>query len=172
MTSICKWTAGLALLAALALAAGCGEKDKDKKDDKVAKDGKDKKDKDKGEEGHEVGPNKGAIAEWGNEELHAEFTVDPKTKTAKVYVHGPDAKNWKAAPIKTDKVTLTMKKPSSFVVELKPEKQKDDPEGTASVFVGTHDNLAKDEAYEGVLSAKVPGKEPYSGDFKVKKDKK
>jgi hypothetical protein len=174
MTSICKWAAGLMVLAAVVFAAGCGgdAKDKDKKADKekAAKDGKDKKEKEKGkEEEHSEGPHKGAIAEWGEEEFHAEFTVDPKTKTARVYILGPDAKNWKAAPIKADKVTLSVTKPTAFQVELKPEKQSGDPEGTASVFVGTHDGLGKDEKFEGTLSAKVGDKPPYSGDFKVKK---
>ena len=181
MTSIGKWMTGLTALALLALATGCpsGDKDKakDKGGDKAAKDkgAKEKggdtaaaKDKEKGkEEEHEVGPHKGAIAEWGEEEFHAEFTVDSKTKTVKVYILGPDAKNWKAAPIKADKVKLSVKKPA-FQLDLKPEKQAGDPEGTASVFVGTHDNFAKEEKYEGTLSAQV-GEKQYAGDFKDKK---
>ena len=84
----------------------------------------------------------------------AEFTVDHKTKSVKVYILGPDVK--KPAPIKTDKVTLSVKKPA-FQLDLKPEKQAGDPEGSASVFVGTHDNFAKEQDFEGTLSAEFGG---------------
>ncbi len=171
MTSIKMLGAGLLALAAL-VAAGCGDpgkKDGAKDGTKAgAKDGNKDGKKEGGKEEHADGPHKGAIAEWGEEEYHAEFTFDPKTKTAKVYVLGPDAKSWKAAPIKSDKVTLNMTKPKAFTLDLKPAKQKDDPEGTASVFTGTHEELGKAEKWEGTLTAKVGDKPPYNGDFKVK----
>lgn len=84
-----------------------------------------------------------------------------------VYILGKDAKT--PAPIKADKVLLTVKKPS-LQLDLKPQKQKDDPEGTASVFVGTHDNFAKEEKLEGSLSAEFGGKQ-YAGDFKYPPEK-
>ncbi|MBY0228487.1 MAG: hypothetical protein K2W96_04320 [Gemmataceae bacterium] len=167
MTSIRMLGAGLLALAAL-VAAGCGGKEGGKATKDVAKEGKkeaDKEGKKKEEEDHSVGPHKGAIAEWGDpEEYHAEFTFDPKTKTAKVYILGKDPKNWTPAPIKTDKVTLSVSKPTVFQIELKPEKQDMDPEGTASVFVGKDDHLAKDAKFEGTLSAKI-GDKAFSGDI-------
>lgn len=163
MTSIRKWAAGLTVLAAVVIVAGCGgddgKKDKGKAADKAAKD------KGKEEHAHE-GPHHGAIAEWGEEEYHAEFTVDHKTKTVKVYVLGKDVKT--PAPIKADKVKLSIKKPA-IQVDLKAEKQAKDPEGTASVFVGSHDDFAKDVEFEGTLSAEFGGKQ-YAGDFKHKHD--
>ena len=173
MTSIKKWAA---LLALAALAAGCADPKKDPPKDGTAKAGTAKdKDKDGKKEEALAGPHKGPIAEWGDKEYHVEFTVDHPSKTVKVYVYGPDHKTFKAAPIKADKVLLSVKKPA-FQVELKPEKQKDDPEGTASVFVGKDDRFGVEQEFEGVLSAKVGGKD-YSGDFKEKaehvhKDKK
>lgn len=174
MTSIKTLATGLLALAAL-VAAGCGGGTKD--GGKVAKDGK----KEAGKEGKEgkkeehahEGPHKGAIAEWGEEEYHAEFTVDHKTKTVKVYVLGKDVKT--PAPIKTGKVKLSVKKPA-FQIDLKAEKQKDDPEGTASVFTGTDDRFGVEQEFEGTLSAEFGGKQ-YAGDFKEKgehdhKDKK
>ncbi|MFO0840927.1 MAG: efflux RND transporter permease subunit [Gemmataceae bacterium] len=165
MTSICKWAAVATVLAALGLVAGCGEgaKDKGKPADKAAKGDKDKGGK---EEHASEGPHKGALAEWGNEEYHAEFTVDHKTKSVKVYILGPDAKTTK--PIKADKVTLSIKKPA-FQVELKADKQPGDPEGTASAFAGKDDRFGVEQEFEGTISAEVGGKQ-YAGDFKEKDD--
>lgn len=164
MTSIKSLAAGLLALAVV-ITAGCGDPPKEKpaKEKPAAKE-KAAKDKDAKEEHATEGPHKGAIAEWGEEEYHAEFTVDHKTKTAKVYVLGKDVKT--PAPIKADKVKLSVKKPA-FQIDLKPEKQAGDPEGTASVFVGTHDNFAKEQEFEGTLSAEFGGKQ-YAGDFKDK----
>lgn len=67
------------------------------------------------------------------------------------------------APIKADKVLLSIKKPP-FQVELKPQRQKDDPEGTASVFVGKDDRFAVEQEFAGTLSAEFGGKQ-YAGDF-------
>lgn len=105
----------------------------------------------------EEGPHGGPLAEWGEEEYHAEFTVDHKAKLARVYILGPDAKT--PATINAAAVQLALKKPRVVVIELKPEK-----EGKASVFVGTHEVLGKHEEFEGTLSAKV-GDKAYAGNF-------
>lgn len=119
-------------------------------------------------EDHEHGPHDGVIVEWGDEEYHVEFTPDHDKQEAKVYIYGPDHKNFKPAPIKADKVRLTIKDPK-IEVELKPEKQAGDPEGTASVFVGKHEKLAVKKEYEGTISAEFGGKQ-YNGDFKEEAD--
>jgi hypothetical protein len=160
MTSFRMLGAGLLAFAAL-VAAGCGEPGKKEGAKKETKKGVVK-------EEHDVGPHMGPIAEWGEEEYHVEFTFDTRTKTATVYVYGPDHDNLKPAPIKADKITLSMTKPKKFTLDLMPKKQKADPEGTASVFTGTHDDLGKAEKFEGTLTAKVGDKPPYNGDFKVK----
>lgn len=158
MTILRTWLMGLAILAAASL-AGCMPLDpapKDKDKNKTAKD-KGGHDHDHGE----VGPHGGPLADW-SDIYHAEFTVDHKKKEARVYILDEKAKLSK--PIRTDKVRLVMKKPK-FDIELKPERQKDDPEGTASVFVGTHDELAKERDFEGNLSALIEGK-PFAADFR------
>ena len=55
-----------------------------------------------------VGPHKGAIVEWGEEEYHLELVTDAKTGTATIYVYGgeEDLKKGTAKPI--DAKTLTM----------------------------------------------------------------
>jgi hypothetical protein len=162
MMSISKWAAGAMILAVVIFAAGCGE---EKVKDKEAKAKAKEKEKDDHDHDHE-GPHDGTVIDWGDHEYHVEFTVDHKTKTARVYILGKDVKT--PAPIKADKVMLSIKKPA-FQLDLKPEKQPKDPEGTASVFVGTHDNLGKEQEFEGTLSAEFNGK-AYSNTFKEKPD--
>src|SRR5262245_42340012 len=129
MRNMRRWASALAILAALGLLAGCPAPEKEKDGEKA---GKDTASKEKGKHDHaDQGPHGGPLADWDHK-YHAEFTVDHKKKEARVYILGPDAKT--PAPIKADKVTLSMKKPR-FQIDLKPQKQKDDPEGTASVFV-------------------------------------
>jgi hypothetical protein len=120
------------------------------------------KDKDKKKHDHpDEGPHGGPLADW-NDEYHAEFTVDHKTKTARVFIYGPDAKTPVAIDAKV--VKLSLKRPV-VQIELKPERQKDDPEGKASLFVGTHEALAKEGDFAGTLSAVIGGK-PYADDVK------
>jgi len=150
MTSIKRLACLLALIA-----AGCAESPQ-------AGPAKDKAGK-KEEHAH-VGPHQGPVAEWGDDEYHAEFTVDHKAQRVTVYILGPDVK--KATPIKADKVKLSVKKPA-FQVDLKAQKQAGDPEGTASVFTGTDDRFGVEQVFEGTLSAELGGKQ-YAGDFKEK----
>jgi hypothetical protein len=72
MTIRNRWFGGLALLATLALLSGAPAQDKNKPADKA--------------DHPEFGPHKGALAEWGEEEYHLEFTVDHKGQQATVYV--------------------------------------------------------------------------------------
>jgi hypothetical protein len=120
------------------------------------------------------GPHGGALAEWGEEEYHVEFTADRGKKEVAVYILDGSAK--KAAPIKAKTVTLTMKKEKPPVqVKLTADPQKDDPPETASRFAGTHEKFAGElDPDELDVSAEVNGK-PYEGTFEVpghKHDKK
>lgn len=110
------------------------------------------------------GPHGGALVEWGDEEYHAEFTVDHGKKQATVYILDGSAK--KPAPIKVESITLVIMnvKPPATVT-LKADPQKDDPASSASRFVGQHDALGKEMEFEGEISGKV-GEKPYAGDFK------
>jgi hypothetical protein len=138
------------LLAAIPCAGGCDQKSNPTKP--------------KHEEKHaEIGPHKGAIAEWDeSDETHAEFTVDHKSKTATVYILDHEIK--KAKPIAAKEITVTLKDPHvTFKLLASPEKG--DPAGTSSRFIGADPALETEKDFEGTISAKVGDKE-YKGDFK------
>src|SRR5437764_1026099 len=58
---------------------------------------------------HGSGPNGGAVADWGGGKYHVEFCMDHDKKQATVYVLDSNAK--KPAPIKADKLLLSIKEP-------------------------------------------------------------
>jgi hypothetical protein len=112
------------------------------------------------------GPHGGALVEWGEEEYHAEFTVDHGKKEATVYILDGSAK--KAHPIKAESITLTL---TSFTppvqVSLKAAPQEGDPAGTASRFTGTHEKLGQEMDFKGEISGHI-GDKHYTGDFDEK----
>lgn len=115
------------------------------------------------------GPHGGALAEWGNEEFHAEFLVDHGKKEATVYIL--DGLADKTVPVKEETLTLIIKnvQPPANIT-LKADPQKDDPKGRASRFTGRHDALAKEMEFEGEISGKI-GDKAYTGEFKEKAHK-
>ena len=117
--------------------------------------------------GHGTGPHEGTLADWGGGKFHVEFIVDHDKQEATVYVLGDDEKT--AAPIKAadGKILLTIKQPS-FQVELTAMPLDGEAEGTASRFVGKHENLGKVQELAGSISGEVEGT-PYVGDFKEEK---
>ena len=145
-----------ALLTALVL-TGCssgGKPDNKKADDEEA-------------HGHpSKGPHGGALAEWGDEEYHPEFTVDHEKKKATVYILDGTAR--KVKPIAADSITLTILnvKPP-LVLTLKAEPEESDPKGSSSRFSGTDEKLGVEMDFQGEISGKV-GNTPYSGKFKEK----
>src|SRR5436190_17809198 len=105
-----RWKTLLAssLFAAILGAAGCGDRSTSPT---------------KPEEKHgEVGPHKGAIAEWDeSDETHAEYTVDHKAKEATVYILDGEIK--KAKPIAAKEITVTLKDPPvTFKLVAVPDK--------------------------------------------------
>jgi hypothetical protein len=114
-----------------------------------------------------VGPHKGAIAEWGDHDYILEFTVDHDTKEATVYVLDGKAKDPKPIPSKA--LTLSLKQAPAVTFTLDPKPQAGDPAGQASRFVGKHDTLAEKKEFSGTLSGDVSGKK-YSGTFKEEPD--
>ena len=62
------------------------------------------------EEG-EVGPHKGPVAEWGEEEYHLEVVADAKTGDVLVYVYGghKDLDKGKTKPLAAKTITLSLK---------------------------------------------------------------
>lgn len=116
----------------------------------------------KAEHSHGAGPHGGTIGEWGGGKYHIEFTVDHDKKESVVYVLGGDGKT--PAPIKAEKVLLTINEPS-FQVDLIAKPLDGEKEGTSSRFAGTHDLLGKVQEFAGSVIAEVDGT-PYAGDFK------
>jgi hypothetical protein len=116
-----------------------------------------------------VGPHKGAIVEWGEEEYHLELVVDMKSGTATIYVYGgeEDLKKGMAKAIDAKTLTMSLKTKPATTLKLEAKPTKDDPAGKASVFVAKHEVFGKDMKLEGTVSGKV-GTKPYSGDFKQK----
>lgn len=113
----------------------------------------------------EIGPSGGVLASWGNEEYHAEFTVDHATGEATVYILDGTAK--KVTPIDAKTVTLSLKETPPVVVTLEAKPQDGDPPGQSSRFVGKHDALKTVKAFSGSISGKAGGKN-YTGDFAEK----
>jgi len=155
---------GVVALLSFVFLAGCTpSKDGAKDASAKAKDApKDKKDHDHGE----TGPHGGAIAEW-DDVFHAEFTVDPATKSAIIYILDDKAKNAPkidAAKITKVKLSITSAKPI-VTIDLTHDAKKSNDKGI--VFTGTHDSFEKPGELKGTIDGTVDGK-PYSGDFKYK----
>ena len=121
------------------------------------------------EEHNHVGPHKGAIAEWGDEEYHLEVVTDARAGTVTVYVYGGDAdlKAGKGKPIAAKSLVMTVKADKAVTLKLDAMPQAGDPAGTASVFTGKHAVFGSGARLSGTVSGKV-GTKPYSGDFKQK----
>lgn len=108
------------------------------------------------------GPHDGALAEWGEEEYHIEFTVDHKSQEATIYVLDGTAK--KALPVDAKELTLTLKLTPPVTITLNAKPETTDAAGKSSRFVGKHAVLGKEQEFTGTISGVVGGK-PYSGDF-------
>lgn len=118
----------------------------------------------------EVGPHKGPVAEWGDEEYHLEVVADAKTGDVTVYVYGnhDDLHKGKAKAIDAKTLTLSLKTTDpATTVKLEAKPAKDDPQSKSSVFVAKNDAFKTDKKLVGTISGKV-GTKPYSGDFKQK----
>lgn len=118
----------------------------------------------------EVGPHKGPVVEWGDEEYHLEVVADAKTGEVTVYVFGnhDDLHKGKAKAIDAKTLTLSLKTTDpATTVKLEAKPTKDDPQGKASVFVAKNDAFKTDKKLVGTISGKL-GTKPYSGDFKQK----
>ncbi|AMV28709.1 hypothetical protein VT84_30165 [Gemmata sp. SH-PL17] len=118
----------------------------------------------------EVGPHKGPVAEWGDEEYHLEVVADAKTGDVTVYVYGnhSDLHKGRAKAIEAKSLVLALKTTDpATTVKLEAKPAKDDPQGKSSVFVAKNDAFKTDKKLAGTISGKL-GTKPYSGDFKQK----
>jgi hypothetical protein len=116
----------------------------------------------------EKGPHDGVLVEWGDDEYHAEFTVDHDKKQATIYILDGKAKD--PVAIDPEKVTLTITNvpgSAALKIPLKAEPQKGDTEGLASRFVGSDDKLGVEMDFKGEIAGEVKGKE-YKGKFDEK----
>jgi hypothetical protein len=160
-----RWMMVACLLGA-ALAWGCTPPAGDKKGDgeKKAKE----KEKDDGHEHHDPGPNGGgAVQDFGKDnKYHVEVVFDRDKKEATIYVLGPDEK--KAQPIKSEKLTLTLKEPD-VRVECRPMPRDGEKDGTSSRFVGKDDKLGGKGAFTlDTVNGEIAGK-PYVAEYKGEK---
>ena len=121
------------------------------------------------EEHAHVGPHKGAVLVWGEDEYHLEVVTDPKAGTVTVYVYGDDdaLKAGTARPVAAKSLVMTVKAAKAVTLKLDASPQKGDPDGSASMFTGKHDVFKTDAKLSGTVSGKV-GAKPYAGDFKQK----
>jgi hypothetical protein len=110
---------------------------------------------------HGSGPHGGAIADWGGGAYHVEFTVDHGAKQSTVYILGSDGKT--AAPIKAEKLTLSINEPA-YEVELRADPREGEANGASSRFVGQHEKLGVVQEFAGSISGEVDGT-PYIGEF-------
>ena len=155
--------ASLAAIAALTFIAGCGDAEKPAANSTPPVTQQPPADMTAPKHAaHGAGPHGGAVADWGGGKYHVEFTVNHDTQEATVYVLGSDEKT--AAPIKAEKVLLSIVDPK-FEVELAPVPLEGEADGTASRFVGKHENLGKVQEFDGTISGEADGT-PYAGDFK------
>ncbi len=111
---------------------------------------------------HANPPHGGTLTEFGGGKYHVEFTVDHDKKESVVYVLGSDGKS--PAPIKTDKLMLSINEPA-FQVDLMAQPLEGETDGMSSRFVGTHETLGMVQEFAGTVSGEVEGT-PYAGDFK------
>lgn len=153
---------GLGMIA-LTLLPGCGSQGQSKGDAKPAKTESSKEET----HGHGSGPHGGTVIDWGGK-YHVEFCMDHGKKQATVHILGIDAR--KPAPIKADKLLLSIKQPL-FQIELKAMPQEGEPPGLSSRFVGTHDNFGVEQEFAGTISGQVDGKN-YGEDFQEEPAKK
>lgn len=117
-----------------------------------------------------VGPHKGPVAEWGEEEYHLEIVADRKTGEVTVYVYGDhnDLHKGTSAAIDAKSLSISLKTTDpATTIKLEPKPAKDDPKGRSSVFVGKNDAFKTDKKLIGTIGGKV-GIKPYSGEFKQK----
>ena len=111
----------------------------------------------------EVGPHKGPVAEWGEEEYHLDVVADAKTGDVVVYVYGghDDLAKGKAKAIDAKTLTLSLKTTNpATTVKLEAKAAAGDPEGKASTFVAKNDAFKTDKKLVGTISGKL-GAKPY-----------
>src|SRR5262245_31892729 len=100
------------------------------------------------EEGEAPPPHGGKLYAVPGHKHHAELLIDEGKKTATVYLL--DSKVRKYVPTKAESITLTIKDTPPLQIELKPQRQNDDPKDASSCYAGTHDRLAMAVDYEKI----------------------
>lgn len=121
-------------------------------------------------EGHSTeGPHGGTLVEWGEEEYHAEFTVNREKKEITVYILDKTAQ--KVTPIEAETVTVTLTNVTPSVqVVLKASPDGDEGKGKSSRFVGD-ETVGEKGAYKGQIEGKVAGV-TYTGPFETNSEGK
>ncbi len=111
----------------------------------------------------DIGPHGGPLAEWGAHDYILEFTVNPESREAVVYIL--DGKAAAPKPISSKTVLLGLRESPAVAVTLEAKPSEGDPAGSSSRFIGKHQAFAEKKAFAGTLSCELDGKK-YSGFFK------
>lgn len=110
------------------------------------------------------GPNGGDIVEVGNEEYHAEVTVDEASNRVDVYILGSDAKT--AKPIESTEISLSFKHGEEVEdFKLAAAALDGEPEGQSSKFTLTSEEFFEElhEHSEGATLTFTAGEETLTG---------
>jgi hypothetical protein len=134
-----------------------------KKMEQAAEDKHDHDDHEGHDHGHEHahGPHDGHVIELGDEEYHAEVTLDEKSKKLTVYVYGPLLKKSVAIDQKEIVANLTVEEKPT-VLKLAAVPQDGDAEGKSSRFEvtlkgETAEHIHDAEELEGTIKLKING---------------
>ena len=117
--------------------------------------------------GHGKGPNGGHLLELGEEEYHAEFVFDPKTKKTTLYISGKDYH--KPQPINAEEVFLELKVGEEIAeVPFTAAPLEGEKDGTSSRFELPGDQLpdgiAGEDEFNGTVHITI-GEKEYSAEI-------
>jgi hypothetical protein len=104
-------------------------------------------------------PHGGTLYAPPDHKIHAELLLDKANKQATVYLL--DAKVDKAVAIAAPTIQINFKEATAVPVKLEPDRQKDDPEGKASRFVGKHEQFGHDWKMDQLQISALIDDKPY-----------
>ncbi len=105
---------------------------------------------------HKPPPHGGLVVAWGGEKYHVEFVRDKEKGVGKAYIYDKDIEKMVTIDAKVVKMSFTgADMPKN--IELKPNPQKDDPKGKASLFTLEHEVFKSKSKLKGTIHARFDG---------------